>query len=391
VELERSSLPRRLLKTGLAYGLSWTGISKLVQIRERAANKSLVVCYHRTVQNLAANTNDILPSMLISREMLERQLDWIGRSYSFVSLDDLGLWLEGKKKFSHPIAAVTFDDGYRDVYYNAFPLLKRKGIPAAVFVVTDLVGKPDLLVHDKLFLLLSRAFSPQDSGLGKLMRFLRTLAIDLSEKKILRNGRWSRSRAASSLLMVLSRREIDRVIHALEADTQIEESALNINRCLSWEMILEMHRAGVTIGSHSHSHAVMINEKSDKMMQEANSSRETLQRKLRTKIQHFAYPDGQFNDAAIRAVAASGYRFAYTTCGHQHAVYPTLTIPRMILWENSSLDASGRFSPAILNCQIRGIFDVLKPCRRLHLLPEASDFTARPEPLKETRSQGAHL
>jgi hypothetical protein len=34
---------------------------------------------------------------------------------------------------------------------------------------------------------------------------------------------------------------------------------------------------------------------------------------------------------------------------------------------------------------------VLKPCRRLHLLPRASDFTAHPEPLKETRSQGAHL
>ena len=35
------------------------------------------------------------------------------------------------------MAAVTFDDGYRDIYENAYPMLKRKGIPAAIFVVTD--------------------------------------------------------------------------------------------------------------------------------------------------------------------------------------------------------------------------------------------------------------
>ena len=58
----------------------------------------------------------------------------------FVSLDELGQRLSEGRRDDRPLAAVTFDDGYRDVYENAFPMLVRKGIPAAVFVVTKLIG-----------------------------------------------------------------------------------------------------------------------------------------------------------------------------------------------------------------------------------------------------------
>ena len=57
---------------------------------------------------------------------------------------------------------MTFDDGYRDVYEQAFPVLRRKGIPAAVFVVTDLVGRPFWQVHDRLYHLVAKAFATWD-------------------------------------------------------------------------------------------------------------------------------------------------------------------------------------------------------------------------------------
>lgn len=39
------------------------------------------------------------------------------------------------------LVALTFDDGYRDFYNNAYPVLKMYGYPSTVFIVSDLVGK----------------------------------------------------------------------------------------------------------------------------------------------------------------------------------------------------------------------------------------------------------
>lgn len=84
------------------------------------------------------------------------------------------------------------------------------------------------------------------------------------------------------------------------------------------------------------------------------------------EVKHIAYPDGHFNSAVIDAVAASGYRFGYTTCSHRDSRYPLLTVPRTILWENACMDFTGSFSPAILSCQIHRVFDFASGCRQPH-------------------------
>src|SRR5207244_10396360 len=76
-----------------------------------------------------------------------------------------------------PMAAVTFDDGYRDVYERAFPLLQRKGIPAAVFVVTDLVGTRHPQICDHLYLVLMQAFARLDGAAVRIARLLEALGM----------------------------------------------------------------------------------------------------------------------------------------------------------------------------------------------------------------------
>ena len=38
---------------------------------------------------------------------------------------------------------ITFDDGYEDVYLNAFPILQKHGFTAFIFIITGFVGKPN--------------------------------------------------------------------------------------------------------------------------------------------------------------------------------------------------------------------------------------------------------
>ena len=147
---------RNLLKAGTARVLTGTRMDRVLESLTGSGPIPLILGYHHVVENYSESVRTSMPSLLISQRMLERHLDWVGQRYQFVHLDDLGTRLESGEQIPRPLAAVTFDDGYSDFYHHAAPLLRRKGIPATVFVVTDFVGTGEPQVHDLLYLLLLR-------------------------------------------------------------------------------------------------------------------------------------------------------------------------------------------------------------------------------------------
>jgi peptidoglycan/xylan/chitin deacetylase (PgdA/CDA1 family) len=350
-EYEHSIMFRGFIKTAIANALHTTKTDQLLGTLLGSRGMPTVIGYHRVAGTFPSSAEGMIPSMFVTRRTMEKQLDWLGRYCRFVSLDELGARLEDGSGFSEPTAAVTFDDGYSDVYYNALPLLKRKGIPAAVFVVTDHVNGASPQVHDKLYLLMSRAFSqltiePEVEALSEIVR--------------------GPFRAMRILLESLPQAENLRIIEALENRFTITENVLRRFQPLSWQMLLEMQAAGMTIGSHTKSHALLTNEIREVVLHETSSSRQELERRLGTRINHFAYPDGRFNPVTVEAVASSGYRYAYTICQHRDPNYPLLTIPRMVLWENSCLNHQGDFSFALMSCQMNRVFDLVRSCGRDH-------------------------
>jgi peptidoglycan/xylan/chitin deacetylase (PgdA/CDA1 family) len=332
---------RSRIKAGAACVLSRTGLDKLAGSLSGAKRGPLVIGYHRVVEDFAYSAQTSLPSQLVSLRMLERHLDWIGRRFRFVSLDELGAEIEGRDGREDPVAAITFDDGYRDFYDHALPMLKRKGVPAAVFVVTDLVGTKRVQVHDKLYLLLDRQFRRN-------------------------RGANTPYQATRALLETLPLAEVEKVIQKLESENSISEDTFRTFCSLTWEMLDEIRRAGITIGSHTRTHVLMTKESSQRVTEEAAGSREEIKGRLGTSVEHFAYPSGVFDTAAVDAVAAAGYRFGYTTCSHHDARLPQLTVPRIILWENSCRDSLGRFSESMMSCQVHRAFDLVSGCRQRH-------------------------
>lgn len=87
----------------------------------------------------------------VSPRRFEAHLRYLQQAgYTTITLDDLLYHLTRGRPLPPKPIIITFDDGYRDNYTNAFPLLRKYGFTATFFIITDLVnqGHPQYLTWD---------------------------------------------------------------------------------------------------------------------------------------------------------------------------------------------------------------------------------------------------
>ena len=357
---------RSIGKTCFAYAYTLTDARRFFP-RQSEGTTPFIICYHRVVENFQRSAAVAIPSMLISTRMLERQLDWLAQRFDIMSLDELGSHLENERTFQRRPAAVTFDDGYCDVYRHAYPLLRRKGIPAAFFVVTGLVdtGRPQLF--DRLYLLLSmlqRRGAPLGLTVGRVLDSIGIQARGIKQLDSLGNDAFG---IMTAVLTIVPRQQLETAVTELENELSLKTDLLDEMTPLSWEMIQTMYRGGMTIGSHTQSHLLLTTETLKTAKTELAESRQMLESYLDAPVRHFAYPDGRFNAAILQAVHQAGYAFGYGICNSRDQNYPLLTIPRKVLWERSCVNAFGKFSSAVMNCHANSAFDLGGRCVHDHV------------------------
>src|SRR5437588_9249191 len=81
---------RRLAKAGIARALERTGADALIDGLAGSRGRPVVLGYHSVVEDAGPPPGGALPGMMISRRMLAQHLDWLGRHFRLVSLDELG-------------------------------------------------------------------------------------------------------------------------------------------------------------------------------------------------------------------------------------------------------------------------------------------------------------
>jgi peptidoglycan/xylan/chitin deacetylase (PgdA/CDA1 family) len=104
---------------------------------------------------------DALPEnrIAISTETFERQMHFLkNHQYNVLPLESLAALIKGRKRIPSKTISITFDDGYKDNYIYAFPILKKYNLSAAIFIITDEVGRADRLSWDEIKTM-------QDSGI----------------------------------------------------------------------------------------------------------------------------------------------------------------------------------------------------------------------------------
>jgi peptidoglycan/xylan/chitin deacetylase (PgdA/CDA1 family) len=99
--------------------------------------------------------------LAVSDAIFERQMKFLKENhYNVMRLDELADFIRNKRKLPPKACAVTFDDGYRNNFTYAFPILKKYNIPATIFLIFNETNRPqgDRLSWEEIYIM-------RDSGL----------------------------------------------------------------------------------------------------------------------------------------------------------------------------------------------------------------------------------
>ena len=283
------------------------------RLKGAARDGLLILMYHRVVDGVVACGLG-QEGMYVDVETFEDHLRFVKRHFLVVSLaeglDILGQESGATARGGRPLCAITFDDGWRDVYENAYPLLRSNGMAATVFLPTGFIGTRNWFWTDRLARLLNSG-SPGKGG--RTVRTLSGFSLPTSGLPGDTGGRGLHG--IIEAMKRLPQEEIERILGALSEERGVaagpEQRAF-----LTWEEVGEMFRSGlVRFGSHTESHRILTTLSDDEVAVELRRSKERLEDEgvVDPGFVPFAYPNGNHTGRIAAMVSAAGYRLAVTT------------------------------------------------------------------------------
>jgi peptidoglycan/xylan/chitin deacetylase (PgdA/CDA1 family) len=245
---------------------------------------------------------------VLDTEMLSRQLEFLRKHFALLSLEE-ALERLAAGKLPPRAAALTFDDGTRNLATHAAPILNAYAAPAAVFVTTGPMGTRDTLWADRLWLAFARTsvvmVEITSLGLGSL-----PLGTD--------------SERGSAYQTVVHRlKELPDAHRIIEFNSILVQLGQADNedpgpfQLLSWDEARKLTRdSAVTLYPHSVTHPILSQCSDEKLRYEIDESCAALERETGIAPTGFAYPNGRrqdFDDRAIAALRDRGVRWSLST------------------------------------------------------------------------------
>jgi peptidoglycan/xylan/chitin deacetylase (PgdA/CDA1 family) len=276
-----------------AFARKWELAQSPQRIRP-SGPKYAVICYH-TVGNTG------VPFFCgLTGELFERQIAYLVKHYRVVSLGEMLAELKAGIKLP-PAVVLTFDDGYRGVYTHAYPVMKKYGVTATVFLTGNSIEHGEVAWYDRIF--------------SSLIHDRRTeIHFDGSSHAL--SGPADRIQVSAQLVKYLrakSDRERLEFCEALERESPALPEEL-VNRVMTWDEVIEMQRAGFQFGCHTMTHPVAARLTREQFAAEISECKRLVETRLGTACVDFAFPFGKRDECTSAEVLVQrGFRSAMTT------------------------------------------------------------------------------
>ena len=258
------------------------------------SGKGIIFMLHRVLPEKERNNYFLNRDLAITPEKLESIiLELKEKGYQFLSLDEISEWFRNKKKIKKKFICLTFDDGYRDNFTNALPILKKHNVPATIYVTNCLPNRNGILWW-YLF---------ED--------FVKTAnQLTITSTKFSKSFHWNSAREAfdkfweiSNLIKTIHPRELEKVLTKCFGKTKEDFENLCRNLSMTWDEIkLVSEEPLITIGAHTMSHLSLKQHNEELVVKEIIDSKKELEKYIGKEVHHFAYPFGGEYDVSKRDI-----------------------------------------------------------------------------------------
>ena len=288
--------------------------------------KLLILTYHRILPEIECNPLHAV----VSLKTFTKQIDGLAKKYPIISLSDAVGQCRQKQSREEIQIVLTFDDAYRDVYEFAFPILRKRGLPASIFLPTDYIGSGVAMWDHELILLLKK-----DKTITE---------INLEDEKI--RSKFMQSRRSFIMSAFNKMKSLDiassrKVINLLKAGREnIRLPDITKIGFISWEQAREMSSAGLEIASHGLTHRSLTRVPFKDAVEEIRRSKEIVEHNIERPCLHFAFPFGSkydYNASLINYVKESGYESCLLNVhGYNHIGRDSFCFKRIAMKETTN-------------------------------------------------------
>lgn len=102
--------------------------------------KYKIIVYHNVTESNNENKKELANDTVTINEF-EKQMQFLRENnYNMISLSEISKIIKEKKDIPERTVVITFDDGYRNIFKYAYPILLKYKIPATIFLATGYIG-----------------------------------------------------------------------------------------------------------------------------------------------------------------------------------------------------------------------------------------------------------
>jgi peptidoglycan/xylan/chitin deacetylase (PgdA/CDA1 family) len=249
----------------------------------------------------------VSPSITVTPDKFDKQIRYLANRYNIISLDELVDAMNNGYVPKNSLV-ITFDDGYRDNFIHAYPVLKKYRAYATIYLTTNCIGTNNMIWMHKVFHIL------QTSSAKNI-----EIADDVYTLEDMNNILHVAGIIGKLVKRMRSIDERDRFLHDIadRLGVMIKEDEID-NMMLSWDEIRAMKQAGLlSFGAHTLTHPNLPSLATEEAEKEIEGSKKVIEDKIGGLIRLFSFPDGgaeiHYNRAIQDIVQDCGYACAVTS------------------------------------------------------------------------------